>query len=337
MPDKFDNIIGEIMKELVINGPDGMAQFFTTMFNLAMTMEREQYLGAGLHQRCDERNGYANGYKSKKIDTQAGTLTLDVPKTRDCETPFYPQSLERGRRSDRAVMMAAAEMYVQGVSTRDVENVMGKFGLESLSSSQVSRATKQLDKSLEQWRNRPLGEIKYLILDARYEKVRLEGVVRDAAVLTAVGVGPCGHRSLLGVSVKLSEAEVHWRSFLESLVTRGMRGVAFIVSDDHAGLKAARKAVFGGIKWQRCQFHLAQNASHHTPNLKTKKRIGKDLRLIWNAPDLDRAKEELARLVESYRKTAPRLADWLEKNVPEGLSVFTLPEKHWKKMRTSNR
>ncbi|MCF6199068.1 MAG: transposase [Hyphomicrobiaceae bacterium] len=148
--------------------------------------------------------------------------------------------------------------------------------------------------------------------------------------------GLCGARRLLGVSVQLSEAEVHWRSFLENLVTRGMRGVEFIVSDDHAGLKAARKALFGGVKWQRCQFHLAQNAGHHAPNLKTRKRIGKELRQVWNAPDLLRAKEELARLVESYREASPKLADWLEENVPEAMTVFTLPEKHWKKMRTSN-
>jgi len=141
---------------------------------------------------------------------------------------------------------------------------------------------------------------------------------------------------LLGVSVELSEAEVHWRSFLQTLVERGMRGVQYLVSDDHAGLKAARKAVFGGTPWQRCQYHLAQNAIHNTPNQTIKKEIGAELRSVWTARNIDHAKEELDRLVKKYRDTAPKLAEWLEANVPEGLTVFHLPEKHRVRMRTSN-
>jgi transposase-like protein len=141
---------------------------------------------------------------------------------------------------------------------------------------------------------------------------------------------------VLGVSVALSEAEVHWRAFLESLVQRGMRGVQFIVSDDHAGLRAARRAVLGGAVWQRCQFHLAQNAIHHAPNAATRKRIGAQLRLVWNADTADKAQTELAPLVASYREAAPKLAAWLEDNIPEGLAVFELPEHHRRRMRTSN-
>jgi transposase-like protein len=213
---------------------------------------------------------------------------------------------------------------------------MAEFGIESLSSSQASRAAKLLDDELEAWRNRPLGEIRYLIVDARYEKVRIGGVVRDAAVLSAMGIGPDQRRRVLGVSCALSEAEVHWRGFLESLLERGMRGVQFVVSDDHAGLGAARKAVLGGAIWQRCQFHLAQNAIHHAPNLAIRKRIGAELRLIWNAPDLSTAEENLRRLVEGYRDGAPNLSAWLEDNIPEGLAVFSLPEHHRRRLRTSN-
>jgi transposase-like protein len=265
-----------------------------------------------------------------------GTLTVAVPKSAKAQQPFYPASLERGMRSSRAVMLAAAEMYIQGVSTRDVEKIMQQFGLESLSSSQVSRATALLDKDLEAWRNRDLGQTPYLFMDARYETVRIDGVGRDVAVLSAFGVAPDGTRRILGVSVSLSEAEVHWRAFLESLVTRGLRGVRFIASDAHPGLKAARKAVLGGAVWQRCQFHLGQNAIHHCPNQKIKKKIGNHLRRIWNSEDLPMAQEELAHLVEKYRKKAPKLAEWLEKNIPEGFAVFTLPEKHRVKMRTAN-
>ncbi|MFQ5344127.1 MAG: IS256 family transposase [Anaerolineae bacterium] len=328
--------IEALMEQLIESGSEEMASVFAGLFNLAMRIERERFLGAGHYQRTPERRGYANGTKAKKIDTPAGTVTLTVPKTADHEEPFYPQALERGRRSCRAVMLAVAEMYVKGVSTRDAEAVMKEFGLESLSSSQVSRAAKLLDEELEAWRNRPLGETRYLILDARYEKVREAGVVRDAAVLSAIGIGSDQRRRVLGVSCAVSEAEVHWRAFLESLVARGMRGVAFIVSDDHPGLGAARKAVLGGATWQRCQFHLAQNAVHHAPNLAIRKAIGKELRRVWDAPDIKAAEGELARLVEHYREPAAKLARWLETAIPEGLAVFSLPERHHKRMRTSN-
>ena len=275
MPDKTnDTVIATVMEQLMAEGPQAMAQVITALMNLAMRMEREQFLGAGHYERAAERRGYANGTKPKLIDTLAGTLALDVPKTAGTDEPYYPQALERGRRSCRAVMLAVAEMYVCGVSTRDVEQVLAQFGLKSLSSTQVSRAAKLLDDELDAWRSRTLGEIRYLFLDARYEKSRQGGVVRDAAVLSAVGVGPDGRRRVLGVSVALSEAEVYWRAFLENLVGRGMRGVQFITSDDHAGLKAARKAVLGGAIWQRCQFHLAQNAIHHAPTAAIRKRPG---------------------------------------------------------------
>jgi putative transposase len=166
--------------------------------------------------------------------------------------------------------------------------------------------------------------------------VRIGGVVRDAAVLSAIGIGLDERRRLLGVSVALSEAEVHWRAFLESLQARGMRGVEYVVSDDHAGLRAARRAVFGGAKLQRCQFHLAQNAIHHAPSLRVRKSIGAELRTVWNAASLAKAETALADLVTAYRETAPKLAKWLEENVPEGLTVFSLPEHHRRRLRTSN-
>ena len=283
-----NTIVAALMEQLIAEGPDGMAQVFTTLFNLAMRLERERFLGAGLYERSPDRRGYANGYKSKTLDTTAGTVSVDVPKAAGIDEPFYPQSLERGRRSSRAVMLAIAEMYVQGVSTRDAAKVMAEFGLKSLSSTQVSRAAALLDEELAAWRSRPLGEIHYLFLDARYEKLRDGGVVRDAALFSAIGVGADGRRRVLGVSCDPSEAEIHWRAFLDSLIDRGIRGVRFVVSDDHAGLKAARRAVLSGAVWQRCQFHLAQNAIHHAPNATIRKRIGTELRQIWNASSLHR-------------------------------------------------
>lgn len=337
MDRRKDTAVEAVLEQLIEHGPGEIASVFARAFELAMQIERERFLDAGLYERTPERRGYANGYKAKRIDTPAGTVSVQVPKTAGHDgEPFYPRSLERGRRSVRAVMLAVAEMYIKGVSTREAEAVMREFGIDSLSSSQVSRATKLLDDELEAWRNRPLGEIKYLILDARYEKMRHGGVVRDAAVLSAIGIGLDERRRVLGVSVALSEAEVHWRSFLESLVARGLRGVEFIVSDDHAGLRAARRAVLGGATWQRCQFHLARNAIHHAPNAAIRKRIGTELRAVWNAHTLEKAETALTELVVSYRDTAPKLAKWLEESVPEGLAVFTLPEHHRRRLRTSN-
>jgi len=166
--------------------------------------------------------------------------------------------------------------------------------------------------------------------------MRVGGVVRDAALFSAIGVDGEGRRSVLGVSVALSEAEVHWRSFLDDLVRRGMRGVEFVTSDHHPGLGAARKAVLPGALWQRCQFHLAQNAIHHAPTMAIRKRIGVELRAVWNARDRVTAETELDRLVKDYGDSAPKLARWLEQAIPEGLTVFSLPEGHRRRMRTAN-
>jgi transposase-like protein len=227
-------------------------------------------------------------------------------------------------------------MYVQGVSTRKVKAITEHLCGTEISSSQVSRATALLDESLEAWRNRPLGEIVYLYLDARYEKVRQDGQIRDVAVLLASGVDRQGKRQIVGVSVSLSEAEVHWRSFLQSLVARGLRGIHLITSDDHAGLGAARRAVFGGVPWQRCQFHLQQNASAYVPRKEMLSTVAEELRTVFNAPDRPTAEAYLNRLVRKYEQSASRLADWLEKNVPQGLTVFDFPPAHRRRIRTSN-
>jgi transposase-like protein len=261
-------------------------------------------------------------------------LNLQVPQTRD--TDFYPSALERGERSERALKLAVAEMYVQGVSTRKVAEITQELcGLE-VSSTQVSRAAQLLDEELESWRTRSLETVPYLILDARYEKVRHAGSLRDCAVLIAIGILPDGRRSVLGVSVSLSEAEVHWRTFLKSLIDRGLHGVEMIVSDDHSGLKQARKACFPGVAWQRCQFHLAQNALHYAPKVTMRVEVSQDLRNVFNAPDRHEADRLLGQMVSKYQGSAPELSAWLEANVPEGLTVFELPSSLRRRLRTTN-
>ncbi len=252
------------------------------------------------------------------------------------DSQFCPSTLERGKRSERALKLALAEMYVQGVSTRKVAAITKELCGLDVSSAQISRAAKLLDEKMDAWQFRKLDQVQYLVLDARYEKVRVDGTVRDCAVLVAIGIFPDGRRSVLGVSCSLSEAEVHWRSFLENLLTRGMKGVQCIVSDQHSGLKAARNAVLPSVPWQRCQFHLMQNAMHYIPKLSMRKEAAEDLRVVFLSKDQHAAQEKLRRLVAKYQTTAPSFADWAEKNVPEGLTIFQLPAEHRKRMRTTN-
>ena len=233
-------------------------------------------------------------------------------------------------------MLAIAEMYVQGVSTRDAAKVMAEFGLKSLSSTQVSRAAEQLDAGLSAWRERPLDEAPYVFLDARYERVREAGRLVDCAVLVAVGITRDGHRRVLGVSVALSEAEVHWRAFLDSLIRRGLKGVRLIVSDDHAGLKAARRATLPSVPWQRCQFHLQQNAQAYVTRLDQRKPVAQRIRSIFNAPDRVEAERLLKQAVQAWATDAPKLAQWAEDNLPEGFTAFDSPHAQRMRLRTTN-
>ena len=327
---------GDVLRILIDNGLDGMARALETLMNEAMKLERAEFLGAAPHERTEARRGYANGFKPREIRTRAGALRLAVPQVRDVEEPFYPKSLERGARSERALKLAIAEMYVQGVSTRRVAAVVEALCGTEVSSTQVSRAARLLDEELEAWRTRPIGETPYLILDARYEKVRHGGAVIDCAVLVAIGVGIDGRRRVLGVSVSLSEAEVHWREFLASLKGRGLIGVRLVVSDDHAGLKAARRAELPGGAWQRCQFHLQRNVVAYVPQAAMRREVARAVRGVFNAPDRETAERASAQVAERYRKRAPRLAAWLEETVPEALAVFDLPEPHRRLLRTVN-
>jgi putative transposase len=328
------NPVEQVMELLAEEGLDGMPNAIRILLNEAMKIERTQALGAAPYKRADSRTGHANGFKAKTLATRLGKITFAVPQTRGVE--FYPKSLERGVRSERALKLAIAEMYVQGVSTRKVNQVMEELcGLE-VSSTQVSRAAQLLDEELEQWRSRPLGQVSYLILDARYEKVRHGGSVITCAVLIAIGITPDGKRSILGVSVSLSEAETHWRNFLASLQERGLHGVQLIVSDDHAGLKAARQARFPAVPWQRCQFHLIQNAMHYVPKVAMRKQAAADLKSVLDAPDRAEAQRLLQQLVAKYSQNAPKLSAWLEDNVAESLTVFDLPHAHRRRLRTSN-
>ena len=334
------NTIAAALELLTRHGFDGLARPLEMLMNEAMKLERSAFLGAGPWERSDDRIGHANGFKSKKVKTGVGELSLRIPKVcglSDDVAPFYPQAIERGTRVDDALKATLAEMYVQGVSTRKVKQITEKLCGTQISSSQVSRLTKSLDEGLEAWRERPIGRIRYLILDATYVKVRHGGSVLDCAVLIAAGVQQeDGKRTVLGCSVSLSEAEVHWRGFLEQLISRGMHGIELITSDHHSGLRAAIRATLPSVAWLRCQVHLQRNATAHVPKVDMRQKVAREIRSIFNAPDQSEALRLLQMMVDRYRKTAPGLAEWLEGNIPDGLNVFQAPIEHQRRLRTSN-
>ena len=328
-------LLNNVLQLLTEQGHEGFAEGLRLLVNEAMRVERHQVLQAQPYERTDTRLGYANGYKSKTLTSRVGPITFRVPQVRG-ETAFYPSALEKGIRSEQALKLAMAEMYVQGVSTRKVSAIVEELCGTSVSSAQVSDCAKLLDAELQKWRARPLGTYPYLMFDARYEKVRHDGQLRDCAVLIALGITPAGQRCLLGVSVALSEAEVHWRAFFQSLVQRGLCGAQFIVSDDHPGLGAARQAVFGAVPWQRCQFHLQQNAQAYVLRLEQRKEVAHAIRSVFDSPSRPAAEIRLKEIVAHHAKSSPKLSAWMEENLPQGLTVFALPLAHQKRLRTSN-
>ena len=332
---KDDSAISTALEQIIENGFEGLDTAVSILINEAMRSERSRVLAAEPWQRTQTRRGYANGYKPKSVKSRIGELALQVPQVRG-PLQFYPSSLEKGLRSERALKLAMAEMYINGVSTRKVNEVLKELCGLQVTSTQVSRATGLLDTELEKWRTRPLGHTPFVQLDARYEKVRHGGSVISCAVLIATGVTVEGQRSVLGVSVSLSEAEAHWRAFLSSLKDRGLHGVIMITSDDHQGLKAALKSVFNGVTWNRCHVHLQRNATAYVPKVHMRSAVARDIADILAAPNRDEARRLLDLAVEKYRAKAPRLASWMEDNIPQGFSVYMLPYTMRRCLRSTN-
>lgn len=330
----LDHLIQLLLNEGYENGLPRIAEM---ILNAAMLIERRTHLSAQPYERCEKRNGYANGFKDRAFKSSLGEMNLKIPQTRESSEPFYPSLLEKGSRIDQALKSAIAEMYLQGVSTRRVKLVMEELCGMEVSSTQVSRLTAKLDESLEKWRNRPLPEISHLLLDATYIKVRIDSSVRDCAVLIAIGIRrDNGKRMILGASTALSENEVHWRTFLSSLRERGIGIPDLITSDAHEGLKAALRATLNASPWQRCQFHLQQNAQAYVPKVSMRQQVADDIRYIFNARNRAEADTRLNEIVEKYSTAAPDLARWIESAIPEGLTIFSFPENIRRRLRTSN-
>lgn len=327
-------LLEDVIQMLAANGDNKFSRVIEKVVNEAMKLERAKVLNAEPYERTEGRAGYANGFKDKTLALATGKVLLKIPQVRGLE--FYPSCIEKGIRSERALKLAIAEMYVKGVSTRRVSDIVEILCGTEVSSSQVSRLGKELDKEVSAWRARPLGQIQYLVVDATYESVREDSSVVKQALLVAIGVDYNGNRHILDTAVAGSEAEINWRNFLEGLIRRGMHGLQMITSDDHAGLRAAIDAVFPGILWQRCQFHLQQNARAYVSRKDDVPVVANDIRKVFNAPDRENAERYLKQLVDKYQKTHPRFAAWADENIREGLSVFSIPQNHRRKMRTSN-
>jgi transposase-like protein len=324
----------KLFEELNSNYSGGIRSLLEGILNAAMKLERENFINAKPYERNSERIGYANGYKDKILNTRMGTLDLQVPQVRGLS--FYPQCIEKGSRSERALKLAVAEMYLKGVSTRKVDAITQELCGMNFTSTQVSRATKELDAEFEIFRNRMLGGFEYLFLDATYLKIRHNGMVIDQATLIAYGVNKEGKREIIGASTSLSEAEVHWREFLESLVKRGINGIKLIISDDHFGLRKARQKVFPSVPWQRCQFHMSKNAQSYASKQSLKEPIAQAMRDIFNSSDLRGARQKIDEISKKFIKIAPEFVEWLNNNIEEGLICFNFPRKHWIKIRTTN-
>ncbi|MGN0821532.1 MAG: IS256 family transposase [Akkermansia sp.] len=317
------------------------AEAIRTLINTALLAQRDAHLGCEQYQRSTDRNGQRNGFKHRTVRTSTGKITLDVPQVRNSETPFRPliPGFEQGKRVDRALNLAIAEMYLQGVSTRKVAKVMQEIcGDNGVSSSYVSQCTSQLDELFEKWRTRQLPPIAHLFLDATYTKVRLNGVIVDCAVFVAVGIdAETGRRMVLGVSVERSEAAAHWTTFIQSLLMRGMNRPLTVTSDDHTGIRAALARTLTGVLWQRCQFHLQQNAQSYVTNSRYKTIAAAHIRSIFNAGSRKMANIMLTNVLAAFRADGQdQLADWLTNNIEECLTIIDCPPEVQKRLRTSN-
>jgi putative transposase len=317
-----------------IGGEDFIRQLVERTVQQVLEAEMSSFLGAETYERNGDRRGWRNGFKPRTLKTRVGELELMVPKDRDGE--FQTELFERYQRSEKAFVAALLQMYVEGVSTRKVTAITEALcGLE-VSKSQVSALTAKLDAEIEGWRMRPLTEAyPYLIFDARYEKVRRGGAVVSQGVLVAIGISATGYREVLGCWVAESESEASWGAVFSELKQRGLSGVSYVVSDDHAGMVKAIERHFQGAVWQRCQVHFVRNVLALCGQ-QQRPMVLRLMKAVTEAATREAASVALAAAVAELEKKAPKVARLLEASGEEILGVYALPEAHRKRMRTTN-
>jgi len=319
---------------LASEGDNPFRQMLEFIVCNALELEMAEHLGASPYERTEERLGYRNGYKPRILTTAVGDLYLLIPQDRD--GTFSTQLFERYQRSDKALVLSMMEMYLKGVSTRKVAAITEKLCGRAFSSQLVSKLSKELDEKLAEWRERDLeGEYPYLVVDARYEKVRVCAKVVSQGILICMGISAEGKREILTVRIADTESCATWSDLFRSLKKRGLKGVRMVTSDDHEGIKAAVARHLQGASWQRCQCHFVRNLLAYAPKGR-KKELHAELRAIFDAPDLSVARRFLSETVNRWEVIRPEVADNLEGATDDVLSCFHFPSRHKKRIRTTN-
>jgi transposase-like protein len=334
MARKKDSAEERDWKEVIRESPDFLRPLIQEVVQQILESDMEEVVGAGKSERTEARRGYRSGYYSRTLVTRVGKLELRVP--RDRQGRFRTEVFERYQRSERALVAALAEMYVQGVSTRKVKAITEELCGHEFSASTISRMNQTLDAELEKFAGRKLEEeYPYVVLDARYEKVREDGVIRSQAVLVAIGINWEGRRCVLAVEMANRESLSSWRDFLQKLKERGLRGVQLAVSDDHAGLRRAIEEVLPEAAWQRCYVHFLRNALDYLPRRADDDCLT-ELRWIYDRRDLEEARRDLAAWLGKWSSRYGKLCDWVEANIEQTLTFYRFPQSHHKHMKSTN-
>jgi len=322
------------MKSVLMEQKDFLVPVVQEAVQTILEVEMEECLQAGKHERSADRLGYRSGYYRRRLITRVGTMVLRVPQDRAGH--FSTQVFEQYQRSEKALVGALAQMYVQGVSTRKVAAITEEMCGHEFSASSISTITARLDEQLEEFSRRKLEvEFPYVIVDARYERVREGGVIVSRAILIALGIDWEGRRQVLAVEYANRESQSSWRDFLVQLRQRGLSGVQFVVSDDHPGLKAAIREVLPGVWWQRCYVHFLRNALDYLPR-KADDDCLQELRWMYERRNVEEARRDLKGWVEKWAAKYPKLCGWVEANIEETWTFYRLPVAHHKHLKSTN-
>jgi putative transposase len=334
MADELRMALAEVLRKAGVEQADFLREGVHVLAQELMEMELGAHLGAERHERTPERTGYRNGSRERTWDTRVGSIELQVPRVRD--GTFFPSLLEPRRRAERALVAVVQEAYVQGISTRRVDDLVQALGMQGISKSQVSRLCAELDTEVERFRTRKLiGPYPYVWLDGTFVKVRDNGRVVSQAIVIAIAVTATGEREVLGLDVGPTESGAFWLTFLRSLVARGLSGVKLVISDAHSGLKAAIASVLQGAAWQRCRVHFVRDALALVPK-SAQQMVAATIRTVFAQPDPSSARATWRRVADSFRVRFPRLAQLLDDAEDEVLAYLSFPHEHWHQVWSNN-
>lgn len=334
MADELRMALAEVLRKAGVEQADFLREGVRVLAEELMEMELAEHVGAERHERTADRSGYRNGYRERPWDTRVGTIELKVPRVRDGS--FFPSLLEPRRRAERALVAVVQEAYLQGVSTRRVDDLVQALGMQGISKSQVSRLCAELDKEVERFRTRKLeGPYPYVWLDGTFVKVRDNGRVVSQAIVIAIAVTTSGEREVLGMDVGPSESGAFWLAFLRDLAARGLNGVKLVTSDAHGGLKAAIGSVLQGASWQRCRVHFMRDALGLVPK-SAQQMVAATIRTVFAQPDAAAAREQWRRVADTFRARFGRLAEMLDAAEADVLAYLAFPPGHWRQIWSNN-